>query len=85
MSKRNEIVLLQARQLELRTEMAESDAYAAKCFKTGKKFATEYPEKKTAYDAANTEYNANEATIARLTEEAEFEESVENEEPATEA
>lgn len=66
MSKRNQLEQLQARQVELQTIMARSDAHAAKCIKLGKKFSTEYPEEKIAYEEANTEYNANEVLMSEL-------------------
>lgn len=66
MSNKEQLEQLQARQVELQTIMARSDAHAAKCIKLGKKFSTEYPEEKSAYEAANAEYNANEVVMAEL-------------------
>ena len=66
MSNREQLEQLQARQVELQTIMARSDARASKCVKLGKKFSTEYPGEKAAYDAANSEYNANEVQMAEL-------------------
>lgn len=66
MSNKEQLEQLQARQVELQTIMARSDAHAAKCIKLGKKFSTEYPEEKSAYEAANAEYNANEVVVAEL-------------------
>lgn len=66
MSNKEQLEQLQARQVELQTIMARSDAHAAKCIKLGKRFSTEYPEEKTAYEAANVEYNANEVVMAEL-------------------
>ena len=66
MSNKEQLEQLQARQVELQTIMARSDAHAAKCIKLGKRFSTEYPEEKTAYEAANAEYNANEVAMAEL-------------------
>ncbi len=46
MSNKEQLEQLQARQVELQTIMARSDAHAAKCIKLGKRFSTEYPEEK---------------------------------------
>ena len=72
MTKQEKIEQLQARQLVLLSIMKNSDAHASKCIKLGKRFATEYPEEKAAYEAANAEYNENETRISNL----EFEISV---------
>jgi hypothetical protein len=82
MTYKEEYDQLDARQLALRVEMENSDAHALKCMKRGTDFATEYPEEYEAYDAAVTEYNANEVRMAELVElmkeeEAESEESTE--------
>ena len=60
---------LKARQVELLATMKRSDAVASKCTKMGLSFKKTYPEEFQVYSAANTEYNENEATIARLEEE----------------
>lgn len=66
MGNKEQLAQLQARQVELLSIMAESDAHAAKCIKLGKKFSTEYPSEKVAYEAANAEFNSNEQQMAEL-------------------
>lgn len=80
MNKKEELKQMQARQVELLTIMASSDAHAAKCAKLGKKFQTQYPDEYDKYVAANEEYQTVERRIADL----EFEISLE-EEPTSEA
>lgn len=70
----DELNRLQSRQLELLQIMSKSDAHAAKCQKLGLVFGTEYPDDLKEYDAANAEYNANEAEIAILKTQAKSEE-----------
>ncbi len=72
---------LESRQLELTRIMSASDAHAAKCAKLGLSFAETYPEDLAEYQAANDEYNSNEAELATLYEQkrAEDAEAAENE------
>ena len=70
-----ELNKLQSRQLELLQIMSKSDAHAAKCAKLGVKFSDEYPDDLREYDAANAEYNSNEAEIAILKTQAKSEET----------
>ena len=63
-----QIKILEIRQLELQAIMASSDARASKCTKNGVSFREVYHTEYADYIAANQEYNANEAEIARLTE-----------------
>ena len=66
---------LESRQLFLLAEMKKSDDHASKCIKLGTKFQTQYPQEYLAYQAANTEYNENEATLAELYAQREQEEA----------
>ena len=66
METQQQINELQSRQLELRAIMASSDERAAKCFKNGTSFRETYPDDFARYEAANTEYNRNEQTLAKL-------------------
>lgn len=66
METQQQINELQSRQLQLRAIMASSDERAAKCVKNGASFRETYPEDFAQYEAANTEYNANERTLAEL-------------------
>lgn len=66
----DQINALESRQLELQQIMASSDGHAAKCYKLGLKFRTQYPEEYAEYTAAREEYNANEETLAALHEQA---------------
>ena len=70
---------MEVRQLELLATMERSDTHAAKCIKLGLDFRTTYPDDYAAYEAANAEYNANEATLATLREQAATE--IETEKP----
>ena len=66
METQQQINELQSRQLELRAIMASSDERAAKCFKNGTSIPETYPDDFARYEAANTEYNRNEQTLAKL-------------------
>lgn len=66
METQQQINTLQSRQLELLAIMARSDDHAAKCRKMGLKFWETYPKDFDDYQAANEEYNANEAALAKL-------------------
>lgn len=57
---------LESRQLALRAIMASTDEHAAKCTKLGTSFRETYPEDFMLYEAANKEYNKNEAQLAGL-------------------
>lgn len=65
---KQQINALEARQNDLRLAMSKSDAHAAKCSKLGLPFAETYPDDLAEYQAANTEFNENEATLAALRE-----------------
>lgn len=66
METQQQINILESRQLELRAIMAQSDGRASKCSKQGIFFEHTYPEDYARYQAANTEYNKNEQTLAEL-------------------
>lgn len=66
MDLQQQINFMESRQLELRAIMAQSDDRASKCFKSGVSFRETYPEDFARYEAANAEYNANEAALADL-------------------
>lgn len=68
LSTRDQINLLESRQLELRAIMRNSDEHALKCAKTGLNFREAYPDDWAAYEAAREEYNANETEMAALRE-----------------
>ena len=72
-----QISALESRQLYLLAEMKKSDDHAVKCAKLGVKFQTQYPQEYVAYQAANTEYNENETTLAGLYEQRAQEEAAE--------
>lgn len=66
MNKRDSLTRLQTRKVELLTIMSQGDAHAAKCYKLGKKYQTQYPEEYAEYIAANEEYQTIEQQIAEL-------------------
>lgn len=66
MDTQQQINQLQSRQLELLAIMTRSDDHATKCIKTGLPFQETYPQDFDDYQAANEEYNANEATLETL-------------------
>ena len=66
-----QLTQLKARQVELLATMKRSDDVASKCTKMGLSFKKTYPDEFQVYSAANTEYNENEVTIARLEKEIE--------------
>ena len=66
MNTQDQINALESRQLELQQIMASSDSHAAKCYKLGLKFRTQYPDEYTEYTAAREEYNTNEETLVAL-------------------
>ena len=72
-----QINALESRQLELRRKMASSDDHAAKCKKLDLSFAETYPGDLAEYQAANQEFNENEARIAELRAELAAEEAEE--------
>lgn len=72
---RDQINLLESRQLELRAIMQNSDEHALKCYKSGLDFKKEYPEDWNAYNKARLEYNENEVSLAEMTELLEQEEA----------
>ena len=65
---RDQINLLESRQLELRAIMQKSDEHALKCYKSGLDFKKEYPEDWNAYNKARLEYNENETQLAEMAE-----------------
>lgn len=73
MDLQQQINFMESRQLELRAIMAQSDDRASKCFKSGVIFRETYPEDFARYEAANAEYNANEAALADLHKQAALE------------
>lgn len=79
MTIREQISALESRQLELRAIMADSDAHASKCQKLGLVFSEKYPDELAAYEAANTEWHANDVELAELYEKLREEEEKERE------
>ena len=65
---REEIQLIEERQLELLSIMKMSDEHAAKCSKINKAFSEEYPSEFEEYIKANEEYNENESKLLVLHE-----------------
>jgi len=59
---------LELRQIALVAIMAESDAYACQCTKTGENFQELYPEKYEGYCSAREEWHVNKARMAEIQE-----------------
>lgn len=68
LSTRDQINLLESRQLELRAIMKKSDEHALKCYKSGINFKETYPEDSEEYEKARVEYNENEIQLAEMYE-----------------
>ena len=73
---REEIQLIEERQLELLSIMKMSDDHVAKCSKLGKEFKKEYPDEYSEYIKANKEYNENESKLLALQEQEDKEEPI---------
>lgn len=63
-----EIQRLESRKLACASEMAASDAHAAKCIKLGIPFGELYPDELAAYQSANAEWNECDKRIQELKE-----------------
>ena len=72
-----EIERLESRKLACASEMAASDAHAAKCGKLGISFGETYPDELAAYQAANAEWHECEERIQELKRELPDDEPVE--------
>lgn len=80
MDKQLELNQLESRQLELMSQMRESDAHSSKCQKLGLVFKDTYPDDFDRYELANSEYNVNETKIIALKKEIEDVEQIKNDE-----